>query len=224
MNVSVRTLRRPRLGNAALDVPLGPTEKDGMIEAAAQKLGELFDILQIDHRYDHNTRDTPRRVARMYVEELLAGRFDEPPAITAFENAQRYKGLIVTGPIDVRSTCAHHLMPIYGSAIIGIIPREDGRIIGLSKYDRIVAHYSARFQIQEELTQQIGDYLMETTAPRGLSVRLNTVHMCKSHRGVHASHRSRMITTLHFGAMETDQTARAEFLAECANLESAVRP
>lgn len=224
MSLNVRTFRRPMLANAALDMPLGGTEKDCMIESAALKLGELFDILQIDHRHDHNTRDTPRRVARMYVEELLAGRFDPPPVITEFENAQRFKGLIVTGPIDLKSTCAHHLMPIYGSVIIGILPSEDGRIIGLSKYDRVVAHYAARFQIQEELTKQIGDYLIEKTAPLGLSVRLNAVHMCKAHRGVHASHNSRMITTVHYGAMETNDAARAEFLAECANLEPARRP
>lgn len=158
MSLNVRMFRRPLLANAALDAPLGSAEKDSMIDAAAQKVSELFDILQIDHRHDHNTRDTPRRVARMYVEELLAGRFDPPPVITEFENAQQFKGLIVTGPIDLRSTCAHHLMPIYGSVIIGILPSSDGRIIGLSKYDRVVAHYAARFQIQEELTKQIGDY------------------------------------------------------------------
>lgn len=224
MSLNVHKLRRPLLANAALDTPLGSAEKDAMIAAAAQKVSELFDILHIDHRHDHNTRDTPRRVARMYVEELLSGRFDPPPAITEFENAQRFKGMIVTGPISLKSTCAHHLMPIFGSVIIGILPSEDGRIIGLSKYDRIVAHYAARFQIQEELTKQIGDYLIETTAPLGLSVRLNAVHLCKVHRGVQAPHRSRMITTAHYGVMETDRAMRAEFLAECVNLEAAGTP
>lgn len=224
MSQAIRTFRRPVAANAALDAALGPNEKDGMIAAATQKIGELFDILQIDHRHDQNTRDTPRRVARMYVEELLAGRFDEPPAITAFDNDLNYDGLIVTGPIALRSVCAHHLMPIYGSAIIGSLPAADGKIIGLSKYDRVVEHFSARFQIQEELVRQIGDFIMAKTAPRGLSVRISAVHMCKTHRGVFASHQSRMVTTMHYGAMQTDTAARAEFLQECANLDRGATP
>ena len=109
-----------------------------MMAAAAQKLEELFDVLQIDHRNDHNTRDTPRRVAKMFVEEILHGRYNAPPQITEFENVDRYDQLIVTGPIEVRSMCAHHLMPIFGQAFIGMLPSPEGKIIGLSKYDRIV--------------------------------------------------------------------------------------
>ena len=87
---------------------------------------------------DHNTRDTPQRVAKMYVDEILQGRYNEPPRLTEFDNAQAYDQLIVTGPLEVRSTCAHHLMPIYGHAYVGILPSPEGKIIGLSKYDRIV--------------------------------------------------------------------------------------
>ncbi len=190
-----------------------------MIDAAAQKFVELFDILHIDHRRDHNTRDTPRRAAKMYVEELLAGRFTAPPKITDFDNVEEFDGLIVTGPIDVRSTCAHHLMPIYGSAIIGIVPASDGQIIGLSKYDRIVHHFSSRFQIQEELVKQIGQYLLDATNPRGLAVRISAVHMCKTHRGVMAPHRARMVSTAYYGVLKTDATLKSEFLQECQILE-----
>ncbi len=224
MSHAVLPFRRPVAANAALDASLAPGERDGMIAVATQKIDELFDILQIDHRHDQNTRDTPRRVARMYVEELLAGRFDAPPAITAFGNELQYEGLIVTGPIALRSVCAHHLMPIYGCAIIGVLPAVDGKIIGLSKYDRIVEHFSARFQIQEELVRQIGDFIMAKTAPRGLSVRISAVHMCKTHRGVFASHQSRMVTTMHLGAMQTDAAARAEFLQERASLDRGATP
>ena len=128
-----------------------------MMAAAAQKLEELFDVLHIDHRNDHNMRDTPRRVAKMFVEEILHGRYNAPPQITEFENVDRYDQLIVTGPIEVRSMCAHHLMPIFGQAFIGVLPSPDGKIIGLSKYDRIVDYFAARLQIQEELVNQIGN-------------------------------------------------------------------
>src|SRR5690349_12657006 len=133
---TVRKLTIARRANEPIDAPLQPMEEAAMIAAAAQKLGELLDVLRIDHRNDHNTRDTPMRVAKMYVQELLRGRFSTAPAITEFENAENYDQLIVTGPIAVRSVCAHHLMPIYGHAVIGILPSADGKIIGLSKYDR----------------------------------------------------------------------------------------
>src|SRR5205807_950692 len=124
----------------------------------------------IDHRNDHNTRDTPARVANMYVSELLKGRYSPPPSITKFENAEQYDQLIVTGPLEVRSMCAHHLMPIYGHAYIGVLPAPDGKIIGLSKYDRIVERFAARFQIQEELVKQVGNFIVDVTHPRGLAV------------------------------------------------------
>ncbi len=221
MNVSVRRLRRPRLGNEAVHGALDPDERAAMIGAAAQKLEELFDILQVDHRNDHNTRDTPLRVARMLVDEILHGRYCDPPGITEFDNVQGFDQLIVTGPIDLRSTCAHHLMPIYGQVFIGILPAPDGKIIGLSKYDRIVEHFASRLQIQEELVTQIGDYVTEKTAPRGLAVRISAVHMCKTQRGVRAGHRSRMVSTAYWGALAEDAGLKAEFLHECVGLERA---
>src|SRR5215207_5793793 len=110
MSPSLRLLRAPRLCNEPVDGFLDKAEKAAMMASAAKKLEELFDVLQIDHRNDHNTRDTPRRVAKMFVEEVLHGRYGEPPKITEFENVERYDQLIVTGPIEVRSMCAHHLM------------------------------------------------------------------------------------------------------------------
>ena len=157
----------PCLCNEATPSPLNAAERSLMRFAAAQKIGELFEVLGIDYLNDHNTRDTPARVAKMYVEEIMRGRFNAPPVVTEFDNVGHSDQLIVTGPIDVRSTCAHHLMPIYGSAYIGVLPAADGKIIGLSKYDRIVDHFSARLQIQEELVKQIGAFIMERTKPRG---------------------------------------------------------
>jgi len=218
---AIHRLRPPRLANEAMDDALSETERAAMIGAAANKLAELFDILHIDHRNDHNTRDTPRRVARMFVDETMHGRFSSPPVLTEFENVEKFDQLIVTGPIEIRSTCAHHLMPIYGDAYIGVLPSPTGKIIGLSKYDRIVHYFCGRLQIQEELVRQIGQFIMEKTEPLGLAVRISAVHMCKTHRGVRANHRSRMVTSAYFGALETDQFRRNEFMHEMMLLERA---
>ena len=176
-------------------------------------------MLHIDHKNDHNMRDTPRRVAKMFVEEILHGRYSPPPVITEFENVERYDQLIVTGPIEVRSMCAHHLMPICGEAYIGVLPAADGKIIGLSKYDRIVDYFSARLQIQEELVGQIGNFIMDTTKPRGLGIRISAVHMCKTHRGVRASQASRMINSAFYGEMLRNPALKNEFVQECLGLE-----
>ncbi len=147
MSVSIHRLRRLGRANEAIGQALSQAERAVMINSAEIKLAELFDVLQIDHRNDHHTKDTPRRVARMFVEEIMQGRFSDPPVLTDFDNVEAFDQLIVSGPIEIRSTCAHHLMPIYGEAYIGILPSVDGRIIGLSKYDRVVHHFAARLQI-----------------------------------------------------------------------------
>lgn len=207
------------LGNQAVIGYMNDSQKTAMKEAVARKLEELFDVLLIDHRNDHNTRDTPARVAKMFVEETMRGRYAQPPKITEFDNVERCDQLIVTGPLAVRSTCAHHLMPIYGHAVIGILPSAEGKIIGLSKYDRIVEYFSSRLQIQEELVKQIERFIVDNTEPSGLAVRISAVHMCKSHRGVRASRSSRMVNTSYYGELATNQHLKSEFLQECAMLE-----
>ncbi|MBK3735543.1 GTP cyclohydrolase I [Azospirillum brasilense] len=219
----VQEAMEARRSNEALDAPLDAAGEAAMIDAAARKVEELLDVLRIDHRNDHNTRDTPRRVAKMLVRELLKGRFTAPPELTEFRNAEEFDHLIVTGPIAVRSTCAHHLMPIYGTAFIGILPAKGGNILGLSKYDRIVDHFAARFQIQEELVKQIGNFIVEATRPRGLAVRISAVHMCKTHRGVRAGHDSRMVNSSFHGELLESRALREEFLMECATLERSAR-
>ena len=206
-------------GNQSIAGCMCDSDKLAMREAVARKIEELFDVLMIDYHHDHNTQDTPARVAKMFVEETMRGRFSAPPQVTEFDNVERCEQLIVTGPLDVRSTCAHHLMPIYGHAFIGILPSADGKIIGLSKYDRIVDYFSSRLQIQEELVKQIERFIVDNTAPRGLAVRISAVHMCKSHRGVRASHASRMVNTAYYGDLAIDPQSKTEFLRECATLE-----
>jgi GTP cyclohydrolase IA len=219
MHIDRNLLGRRRLCNEALDRPLLNGERHAMMAAAAKKVEELFDILRIDHNNDHNTRETPQRVAKMFVEEILRGRYTAPPRITEFDNAQDYDQLIVTGPIELRSMCAHHLMPIYGHVCIGILPAIDGRIIGLSKYDRIVEYFASRLQIQEELVKQIGQYIMDMTEPCGLAVRISAVHMCKTHRGVRGQHDSRMVSAYYWGEMASSAQLKREFLQECATLD-----
>lgn len=115
--------------------------------------------------------------------------------------------------------CAHHMMPIVGEAYIGVLPSPDGKIIGLSKYDRIVEYFASRLQIQEELVAQIANYVTEMTKPRGLAVRISAVHMCKTHRGVRASAQSRMVNSAFNGEMLRNQALKSEFLQECISLE-----
>ena len=219
MNKVVDAWTVASLGNQAVIGYMNDSQKSAMKEAVARKLEELFDVLMIDHRNDHNTRETPARVAKMFVEETMRGRYAQPPKITEFENVERCDQLIVTGPIEVRSTCAHHLMPIFGHAVIGILPSADGKIIGLSKYDRIVDYFSSRLQIQEELVKQIERFIVDNTEPCGLAVRISAVHMCKSHRGVRAPRSSRMVNTSYHGELATNLQLRSEFLQECAMLE-----
>lgn len=218
MSQNVCRLPASRLSNEAIGV-LSPAEKAQMIETAAKKLEELFDVLQLDTKNDHNMQETPQRVARMLVEDLMYGRYSAPPAITEFENVERYDQLLVTGPIEVRSTCAHHLMPIVGQAFIGVLPSADGKIIGLSKYDRIVHYFAARLQIQEELVAQIGKFIMDTTQPRGLAIRISAMHLCRTHRGVRAGTDSRMVNSAFYGEFLTDSNLKASFLQEALALE-----
>lgn len=215
---SIHRLLRPRRANEAIDTPLSDAEREAMTAAAATKIAELFDVLRIDHHNDHNTRDTPQRVARMFVNEIMRGRFAPPPTLTEFDNVQSFGEMIVIGPMDVRSMCAHHLMPIYGEAYVGVVPSETGGIIGLSKYDRIVDHFCGRPQIQEELVKQIGQFIMQNTRPRGVAVRVTAVHMCRTHRGVRGSHRGRMVTNAFFGTLADDAGLKSCFLDECAEL------
>lgn len=208
-----------RRGNEPLDRLPTAAERARMIDAAAVKLEELFDIFQIDHRNDHNTRDTPRRVAGMFVDELMQGRYHAPPPMAEFDNVGGFDEPLIVGPIAVRSTCAHHLLPIYGHAIIGVLPAPGAKLLGLSKYDRIVSHFAARLQIQEELVKQIGEFIAEQTAASGLAVRVSAVHMCKTQRGVRAGHDARMVTTAFFGSARGDPGFKDMFLRECLSLE-----
>ena len=169
---------------------------------------QLLDVLLIDWRSDHNTDDTPRRVAKLLVDEVFAGRYQPQPPVTTFPNIHEAQGIVTVGPIDVRSACSHHLVPILGRAWVGIVPGE--RLIGLSKFSRLIQWIMTRPQIQEEAIEQVADLLEFHTKPKGLAVVIKANHLCCQWRGV--KDHSVMTSSVMRGVFFDDSRARLEFL------------
>lgn len=206
--------KQPLLCNDSLERSLTEAELHQKKQAITKHLASIYEILGIDWSNDHNSRETPERVAKMLCEETLIGRFSPAPKITLFDNSKAYDQLICTGPIRVRSTCAHHWQPIFGTAYIGILPKANGQVMGLSKYARVVDWFSRRFQMQEELTTQVADFLEQKLEPEALGVRIISRHFCMAHRGVE-DHGSLMDTIIVRGSMRTSDSLRNEFLSSC---------
>jgi GTP cyclohydrolase I len=179
-------------------------------EEVAEKMQAVLESLVIDTDNDHNTHDTARRVAKMFIKEIFSGRYVASPKITSFPNAQSYDQLYIVGPIDVRSTCAHHFQNIVGSAWVGVFPGKN--VIGLSKFNRIVDHIASRPQIQEEMTVQIANEIERITDAEGIAVVVKAEHMCMTHRGVKA-HESDMVTSVMRGALRDQPKLRDEFFS-----------
>ena len=171
----------------------------------------VLDTLVIDTENDHNTQGTAARVAKMFLREVYRGRYTPPPAITDFPNDKKLDEMYVTGPITVRSACSHHLVPIVGKCWIGVIPGD--RVIGLSKFNRIVDWIAARPQIQEELVVQIADFIEKEISPIGLAVIVEATHMCMTWRGVRETMEATMTTSVMRGAFKELPHAKSEFLA-----------
>ena len=169
----------------------------------------ILGALGIDYRHDHNTEGTPARMARMYVDEVFAGRFQERPRTTDFPNVNGLDEMVVVGPVSVRSTCAHHFCPIVGTAVIGVIP--SGRIIGLSKFARLTTWVMSRPQIQEEATIQLADEIEHAITPKALGVVVRASHSCMTWRGVRETG-SMATTSVMRGLLRDNAAARAEFL------------
>ena len=174
------------------------------VEVAMQA---VLEALVIDTEHDHNTNETAKRVAKMFVQETFSGRYVPSPRITSFPNTG-YNSLYASGPITVRSTCAHHFQNIVGKCWIGIFPEED--VIGLSKFNRIVTHISERPQIQEEMTTQIADELIKYAKTPNIAVVLKAEHHCMTARGVR-EHENDMTTAIMRGKFETDPALKQEF-------------
>ena len=183
------------------------------IQAEVQaKMQEVLQALVIDTDSDHNTQETAKRVAKMFVKEVFAGRYAPPPPVTEFPNAERLNELMIVGPITVRSACSHHLCPIIGKVWIGLLPSEHSNLIGLSKYVRLTEWIMSRPQIQEEAVVMLADELQERVKPDGLAIVMEADHFCMHWRGV-KDDESMMTNSVMRGAFLKDPNLRREFLS-----------
>ena len=184
-------------------------------ELKAEVQGHMQKVLQalvIDTESDHNTQDTAKRVAKMFVEEVFRGRYVPMPAVTEFPNFSRLNELMIVGPITVRSACSHHLCPILGRVWIGILPNEHSNLIGLSKYARVCEWVMTRPQIQEEAVVMLADALQERVKPDGLGIVMEADHFCMHWRGVKDDDTA-MTNSVMRGAFLKDPNLRREFLS-----------
>jgi len=189
-----------------------PGELAALLDEVETKVQGVLDSLVIDTSSDHNTQDTARRIAKMYVSEVFRGRYNATPEVTEFPNAARLNELMIVGPITVRSACSHHFCPVIGKLWVGVMPNENTNVIGLSKYARLADWVMGRPQIQEEAIVQLADLIMEKTRPDGLAVVIEASHFCMSWRGVREMD-SKMVNSVMRGAFLTDATLRREFLS-----------
>ena len=191
---------------------LEPGDIEALHDEVTAKLEGVLESLVIDTTSDHNTRDTARRVAKMYLSEVFRGRYVPAPAVTEFPNAEYLNELMIVGPITVRSACSHHFCPIMGRLWIGLLPNEHSNLIGLSKYSRLAEWIMSRPQIQEEAITQIADLLMNKVTPDGLAVVMEADHFCMHWRGVKDTS-TKMINSVMRGSFLKNAALRREFLA-----------
>ena len=189
-----------------------PGELALLLDEVEVKMQGVLDSLVINTESDHNTQNTARRVAKMYVNEVFNGRYVPPPAITEFPNAEHLNELMIVGPLTVRSACSHHFCPVMGKIWIGVMPNEHTNVIGLSKYARLVDWIMGRPQIQEEAVVQLADQIMEMTQPDGLAIVMEASHFCMSWRGVRELD-SKMLNSVMRGVFLKDANLRREFLS-----------
>ena len=184
-------------------------EKEQLIEEATKAFETVLDTLIIDRHTDPNSQDTARRLAKMYYNELLAGRYDHMPNATAFPNEVEdgYEGMLVVRS-ELKSVCSHHHQPVSGVAYIGIIAADT--LIGLSKYTRIAQWCARRGTLQEELCNDIAKEIMNATGSKNVGVYIQATHGCCENRGIMA-HSSLTQTTVLKGAFNTDPGTKKEF-------------
>jgi GTP cyclohydrolase I len=185
---------------------MSPSEQSARFEDAVRTI--LAEVGEDPER--QGLRETPGRVRRMF-EQMTEGYRTDPDAI--LEGAQfdvEYDEMVVVRDIELYSLCEHHLVPFYGHAHVGYLPR--GKVIGLSKIPRVVDLFAHRLQVQERMTSQIADFLMERLEPKGVGVVLQTTHLCTAMRGVRRPGAT-MVTSAMLGTFRRDPKTRAEFLA-----------
>jgi GTP cyclohydrolase IA len=187
-------------------------ELDELQSEVQAHLQGVLKALVIDTDSDHNTQETAKRVAKMFVREVFAGRYKAPPTVTEFPNVTRLNELMIVGPITVRSACSHHLCPIIGKVWIGLLPNEHSNLIGLSKYVRLADWIMSRPQIQEEAVTMLANELQERVNPDGLALVMEADHFCMAWRGVKDAD-SKMTNSVMRGAFLKDANLRREFLS-----------
>lgn len=173
-----------------------------------EKVRSVLRSLVIDLENDPNMDETAERIAKMYLEETFVGRYTEMPKVTYFPNAKSLNDMLIVGNIPIRSTCSHHFAPIMGEAWIGIVPGE--KVIGISKFSRLISWIMNRPQIQEESTVQIADLLESLIQPKGVAVYIKATHACMTWRGV--KDLSSCMTTLVMRGVFENADKRREFL------------
>ncbi len=185
-------------------------DKQALIEELTPKFEAVLDGLVIDRKNDPNSNDTGRRLAKMYINELMAGRYDPMPNATAFPNdtTERYDGMLVVRS-ELRSMCSHHHQPVSGVAYIGIIAAD--RLIGLSKYTRIAQWCARRGTLQEELAMDIAKEIQKATGSEDVGIYIQATHGCCENRGIMA-HSSLTQTTVLKGAFYNEIITKTEFM------------
>jgi GTP cyclohydrolase IA len=216
--VSARIRNRLRLAkrrfhaNDNISAYVEKGELDGLLEEVASKVQAVLESLVIDTENDHNTQDSARRVAKMYLNEVFAGRYLPRPPITEFPNVAALNELMIVGPVTVRSACSHHFCPIMGRLWVGVMPNQHSNLIGLSKYARLSEWIMNRPQIQEEAIIQLADLFIEMVKPDGLAIVMEADHSCMHWRGV-KDRGSKMVNSVMRGSFLKDAALRREFLS-----------
>ena len=181
-----------------------------MIEEAAKHYGSFLNSLGWDYLADRQTIDTPKRVAKAWLKDLVLGSVTKEPSMTVFPNEENYDGVVIQTGIPVVSLCAHHNLPFTGYASVAYVPGE--KVVGLSKLNRVVDWFARRPQMQESLTQQIHEFLSKKLDCPSVAVSIASKHMCCSNRGI--KHPTSTMTTNKFSGvfMEPNNLIREEFL------------
>lgn len=199
----------PFYANDNIAKHLLPGELDLLQMEVEERVEAMLRSLVIDTDNDHNTKGTARRVAKMFLREVFAGRYHEPPAITDFPNAKDLDQIYSVGPITVRSACSHHLVPILGKCWVGIKPSD--RVIGLSKFNRLAEWVFSRPHIQEEAVMILANEIERLVNPAGVIVIVQAQHYCMKWRGVREPE-TKMVTSVVRGEFRDDPHMKSEFL------------
>ena len=208
--IDIELVKAGYANGAAEGRPLNKEEKLAMIADAEHAFGMFLDALKCDWRNDPNSDKTPYRVAKAYVNDLWAGRYEAPPAITTFPS-DGYDGMVFEGGIPLTSMCSHHHQTIMGVVHVAYIPGDDSNVIGLSKLNRLVEHFGRRSAIQEQLTVAIHHAVNSIIDDNnGVAVMIDASHNCVQCRGVKHGGAS-MKTSKLTGAFKNDPSTRSEY-------------